>query len=413
MSRKKRELIESPLEINAGNNKEQTAVAPPAASSSVRWMKLGKFERIGIVALGLFLVAGVFGATGLGGKILNTFAGQPADGGNQTALNNSSASTLNPAPVAATTGEMPQLSKEYIYAGARLLAVEDKNANAAPPVDFAVWRPSNGVWYVAAGDGSLLAGVQFGANGDVPLPGDYDGDGKTDFCVFRVSGGSGIWYIMPSSTGVYYSVGFGVLNDIPVPAADYDGDGKTDLAVYRQSDTKWHILRSSDQQAMAVQWGVNNNADQPAPADYDGDGKADIAVWRKADQKFYALLSTLNYNSTNHQVITFSSASTTDSKPVSADFDGDGKADYAIYNPGATGVWYVRHSSTGQVVSQQWGTTGDVTVENDYDGDGKVDHAVWRGATGGYWYVLRSTTGYQSAQWGASGDIPVPIYYRR
>ena len=35
----------------------------------------------------------------------------------------------------------PQLSKEYIYAGSRLLAVEDANANAAPPADLAVWRP--------------------------------------------------------------------------------------------------------------------------------------------------------------------------------------------------------------------------------------------------------------------------------
>jgi hypothetical protein len=29
--------------------------------------------------------------------------------------------------------------------------------------------------------------------------------------------------------------------------------------------------------------------DQPAPADYDGDGKADVAVWRTAEGKLYAL----------------------------------------------------------------------------------------------------------------------------
>src|SRR5215204_4959215 len=33
-------------------------------------------------------------------------------------------------------------SKEYIYAGSQLLAVEDANANAVVPADLAIWRPS-------------------------------------------------------------------------------------------------------------------------------------------------------------------------------------------------------------------------------------------------------------------------------
>src|SRR5258708_17902414 len=91
----------------------------------------------------------------------------------------------------------PKLSKEYVYAGSRLLAVEDANANAAPPADIAVWRQGTGVWYVMGGPGSAQTITQFGMQGDKPVPGDYDGDGKTDFAVWRQS--TGVWYICPSS----------------------------------------------------------------------------------------------------------------------------------------------------------------------------------------------------------------------
>src|SRR5688572_18632866 len=39
----------------------------------------------------------------------------------------------------------PQLSREFLYAGQKLLAQVDANAQESPPADLAVWRPSTGV----------------------------------------------------------------------------------------------------------------------------------------------------------------------------------------------------------------------------------------------------------------------------
>jgi hypothetical protein len=289
---------------------------------------------------------------------------------------------------------------EYIYAGGKLLAVSQ--ASQPVPADLAIWRPSTGAWWVLGGTGSAQTTEDWGTSGDVPVPGDYDGDGKTDFSVFRPS--SGQWYVLNSGDHSSSVWAWGISTD-RLAQADYDGDGKTDRAVWRASDGTWYIVRSSDGSMVFQNYGLSG--DTPAPADYDGDTRADIAVWRPQNTTFYSI------NSSNGamQTVALNQSGTV---PVSADYDGDGRADHAVKS-GSN--WIIRKSSNTQTETIAWQQASDIPVHNDYDGDGKVDIAAWRNSNGN-WYIRQSSLVGQSGElrqvaWGLAGDIPVPAFYRR
>ena len=66
-----------------------------------------------------------------------------------------------------------------------------------PPsrINLNVWRPSNGTWYVnpAISPGPIPIVKQWGLPGDIPVAGDFNGDGQLAYAVWRPSEGN--WYV--------------------------------------------------------------------------------------------------------------------------------------------------------------------------------------------------------------------------
>lgn len=262
--------------------------------------------------------------------------------------------------------------------------------------EVATWRSNNGNWSsknaVWNNSGNANAAVQqwgLGSLGDVPAPGDFDGDGKTDYAVYRTN--SGVWYILRSSDSSWVSISFGITGDIAVPN-DYDGGGTNDIAVFRPSDGNWYIRFSETQEFQTIHFGASG--DKPVPADYDGDGKTDLAVYRPSSGNWYSLKS----SDGNFTVRSWGIES---DKPVPADYDGDGRADHAIYRDG---VWWILKSSDNSSVAIAWGTAGDIPVPV-YRNSISADLTYYR-PSNSRWYSLDYNY-LQGIQLGADQDVPV------
>jgi len=199
------------------------------------------------------------------------------------------------------------------------------------------------------------------AGNSAPAPGDYDGDGTWEPAGDRGSS----WWSLTAGTLAYTRVP-GTQMEVTMTQADYDGDGKTDPAYYRQTDAMWFIMGRAPAQfgttathrSNSGNWG---DEDYAVPADYDGDGKADLATYnpRTAIWRTRSSRTGLDSSAVVGRIGAW---------PVPADYDGDGKVERA--SAGWDGTWVIegQPSITFTVPAGDWWP-----AVADYDGDKRAD----------------------------------------
>jgi hypothetical protein len=299
----------------------------------------------------------------------------------------------------------------------------DRNNDGA--ADFAVFRPAAlANWFNRSTSTGTVESRQFGTTGDIPVHGDYTGDGQTDLAVYRP--GNSTFYYATNQTNPasgFVAIPWGVTGDIPVPG-DYDSDGRHDINIFRPSDGNWYTLRSGSNTMQLMHWGASG--DTPVSGDFDGDTLADYAIARPAGANYnwYVLLSNFNYSTTLNNgtggsgapgvagwIITWGAPS---DKIAVGDYNGDAKTDLAVWRP-SDGTMYIRFSTSSAMAAPTaaipWGTNGDIPQPADYDNDKITDVAIYRPSSNAFW-VRPSGGGSPVVTFmGTAGDQPVSAPY--
>jgi len=247
--------------------------------------------------------------------------------------------------------------------------------------------------------GDLSAKVDFtpGSNPHGVAIGDLDGDGKPDLAVANASSASVSVFRNTSSSGSIASGSFATKvdftpgsNPLSVAIGDLDGDGKPELAVANYNSATVSVFRNTSSSGTVtfntkVDFTTGSGPFSVAIGDLDGDGKADLAV-----ANFGATTVSVLRNTSSSGTVSFGTKVdfTAETNPVSmaiGDLDGDGKPDLAVANFGSARVSVFRNtSSSGSITTSSFATKVNFTtgtsprsvVIGDLDGDGKADLAV-------------------------------------
>jgi hypothetical protein len=226
-----------------------------------------------------------------------------------------------------------------------------------------VFRPSTGEWLLDVDGNGAFDGCDvdrcsevLGEQGDLPVVGAWTNSDTTFLGVFDPITAS--WYLDLNGNGMLdgcevdtcgYSLG--EPGDLPV-VGDWTGNGQKRLGVYRPSTRKWYFdingngnLDSCTTDICTKSFGAAG--DLPVVGDWTGSGKDKIGVFRPSTGKWVLDTNgnrTVNTCSKDRCITSFGLPG---DLPVVGDWNGTGKDKVGIFRP-ATGDWLLDFNGNGK-----------------------------------------------------------------
>ena len=179
-----------------------------------------------------------------------------------------------------------------------------------------LYRPSNSLVFLKSENTVGFppdARFAYGITGDLPVTGDWDGDGIDTIGIYR----NGQFYLRNSNTSGLADIifPFGVNGDLPV-AGDWDYDGIDTIGIYRNGRFLLRNSNSAGPPDMNFRAGIAG--DQPLAGDWNGDGFDSTGLFRPTN----GLIFLKNDNSTGIPDVRIVLGLPND-KPIAGDWDGD------------------------------------------------------------------------------------------
>ncbi|MCC6419072.1 MAG: hypothetical protein IT429_12630 [Gemmataceae bacterium] len=228
-------------------------------------------------------------------------------------------------------------------------ALEDRLAPAALDT-CGVFDPTTATHYLRDSNTPGAPDVQpfaFGGAGWTVKVGDWNGDGRTTIGVVDPTGagsdGALVWYLRNANDAGAPDVApfrYGSAGQIPV-VGDWDGDGTDTVGVFDPITATWQLRNSNSEGAPDVApFRYGGAGWVPVVGDWDGDGKDTAGVFDPATATFY-LRNSNSAGAPDVAPFAFGGAGWT---PVAGDWNGDGRDSVAVYD--LSGVWYLGNSNT-------------------------------------------------------------------